>query len=199
MPRPGALDANERSPQDGAWLRYLYERHSPQELVRWARSLSMFRFCRAHGGFANDGDALQFALRFDGETDLLALLVQLGIPVQRYGPDTLQPVLGRAYSSEEFQRFPNLVHGHPSIGQPSHGAVCGVVCHVWVTDSRLTITISSETDQWDVDEAAVERARRLEFGLKHFASSVADRLIDPPIDSRNCLCPKYYPEIWSDR
>ena len=194
----GSRDGQGSSPAESRWLRYLYERHSPAELAGWARSLRLFRFCRALGGHANDGDTLQLALQFEGEDDLLALLAQLGIAVQRYPPETPQPVAGQAYPGEEFRQFPMLVPAHPSIGQPSHVSLFGVPCHVWVT-SRVTITMQAERDIWHVDEAAVESAARLEANLKAVADGVADRAIDPPVENRNCLCPKFYPEIWRDR
>ena len=48
--------------KDPRWDAYLHERHSPEELRGWARSLAYFRFCRAFGGHANDGDCLRVAL-----------------------------------------------------------------------------------------------------------------------------------------
>lgn len=153
----------------------------------------MFRFYRAQGGHANDGDTLTLGLRYNGsEEDLLAMFAALGIAVQRYGPDTPQPVPGHAYTGEEFQRFPALVYGHPSIGQPSHVRLHGVACHVWAARDQVEITIQSELDVWEVDDAAVERARMLEAHLE----PLAGRVIEPPVWSRNVVCPTFYPEIW---
>jgi hypothetical protein len=56
---------------------HLYRRHARKELSAWARRLTYFRFCRAVGGHANDGDQLSLALRYDGEADALALYVKL--------------------------------------------------------------------------------------------------------------------------
>jgi NAD(P)-dependent dehydrogenase (short-subunit alcohol dehydrogenase family) len=59
------------------WEQYLYERHSREELHAWARRLRYFRFVRAIGGHANDGDRLLLALRHGGAADALALSAQL--------------------------------------------------------------------------------------------------------------------------
>jgi hypothetical protein len=59
------------------WEQYLYARHSREELHAWARRLRYFRFCRAIGGHANDGDRLLLALRHDGPDDAQALCAQL--------------------------------------------------------------------------------------------------------------------------
>lgn len=46
-----------------SWTRYLHRDQSADELRGWARRLKRFRFCRAIGGHANDGDQLVVALR----------------------------------------------------------------------------------------------------------------------------------------
>lgn len=45
------------------WEQWLYERHSRAELAEWAPTLRYFRYCRAIGGHANDGDQLVVLLR----------------------------------------------------------------------------------------------------------------------------------------
>jgi hypothetical protein len=45
------------------WEQWLYERHSKAELAVWAPTLRYFRYCRAIGGHANDGDQLMVVLR----------------------------------------------------------------------------------------------------------------------------------------
>ena len=53
---------------------YLFERHNEEEIRRWVSSLSYFRFCRAYGGHANDGDHFLAAFRYRDEADFLLLL-----------------------------------------------------------------------------------------------------------------------------
>jgi hypothetical protein len=61
------------------WQDYLYRSHSEAELADWARRLDHFRFCRAIGGHANDGDALLVALRYSSAADLESLWRELGV------------------------------------------------------------------------------------------------------------------------
>lgn len=51
---------------DDRWLRYLFESHSEATFRNWAQRLKLFRFFRAHGGHANDGDSLDVSFRYDG-------------------------------------------------------------------------------------------------------------------------------------
>jgi hypothetical protein len=66
-------------PDEEGWRRYLREDHGEQTLRRWARLLSIFRFCRAAGGHANDGDELSAVFRYASVPQLLDALRQLGI------------------------------------------------------------------------------------------------------------------------
>lgn len=45
------------------WSRWSFEDHPEAELRRWARRLRLFRFVRAWGGHAIDGDASVAAYR----------------------------------------------------------------------------------------------------------------------------------------
>jgi hypothetical protein len=63
---------------DKKWEQYLYGSHSRAELWAWARELRFFRFCRAYGGHANDGDSLRVELRHHGEQDAQQLCAALG-------------------------------------------------------------------------------------------------------------------------
>jgi hypothetical protein len=58
--------------------RYLFEEHPPARLSGWAKRLTRFRFCRAYGGHANDGDTLRLLLRIGSREDALTLLAALG-------------------------------------------------------------------------------------------------------------------------
>jgi hypothetical protein len=61
------------------WQQYLFRNHNEVQLGDWARRLKHFRFCRAIGGHANDGDQLLLALRHAGTTDLDKLGSELGV------------------------------------------------------------------------------------------------------------------------
>ena len=173
------------------WERYLYENHSKASLAEWAPTLRFFRYCRAYGGHAGDGDSLRVVLRLESRSDVERLFAHLGIPLLILPPDEPQPVPGKPYPADEFLKFRSVVRRFPDIVQPGHVDVLGVSTFVWVDDDRMTID-SKGGNVWDVDETAIASARRLEPLLEPLAAQV----LDPPQDDRHCICPKYYPELW---
>ncbi len=175
------------------WQRWFHERHAMPELARWACSLRCFRFCRAAGGHANDGDLFLAALRYDGEADLLGVFEALGIAPVRVSPEAPRPVPGQSYPGDVFAAFPVLVAAHPALAQPGHVRLAGAAAYVWAGADRVEIHVADEDDVWNVSEAAFEAAQRIEALLV----PLADRVIDPPRADRHCLCPQFYPEVFS--
>lgn len=177
------------SSDEEAWRRYLYEEHDEQTLRRWARRLSIFRFCRAVGGHANDGDELSAVFRYASIPQLLGALRQLGFEPVVHATQPPQPEPGRGYPADEFARFPSLID-RTWIEQPGHCTLHGAKAFVWCGDGRVAISISSG---YQVTEGDVERAAALEPLL---AALPLER-IDPPSDSEHCISPKHYPHWFS--
>ncbi|MDF5754730.1 hypothetical protein [Spongiactinospora sp. TRM90649] len=132
------------------------------------------------------------SLRVGSEADLVRTLAVLGVPVRWLGPEVVRPTPGVAYSAGEFARFPTPVARFPGVAQPGHAGVAGERAHVWVVGDRLEISVSDESDPYSVTEAAVAAAKRIEVVLPPIVAQV----VDPPQDDRNCVCPRYYPEVW---
>ncbi|GAA3588544.1 hypothetical protein GCM10022419_083600 [Nonomuraea rosea] len=174
------------------WTDYLHERHPPARLSAWARELAYFRFCRAYGGHANDGDHLLVSLRTETQTGLLRTLSALGVPVTRLPPGRPRPVPGVAYSAAEFAGFPAAMPRFPEIGQPGHVEIAGHRAHVWSHGDRLNISLADTVDHYNVTDAAVASAKSIEALL----APIAGQVVDPPQDDRNCVCPRYYPGLW---
>lgn len=177
------------------WERYLFSSHSQTELVSWARSLEFFRFCRAYGGHANDGDRLLVAVRIESELDLVAVFDQLGIGVQRLPEDNPRPLPGVQYSAAEFGKFVSRIQQFPSIGQPGAVRLAGAAVWGWVHAGRLDLEIRDADNPYDVSAAAITSARLVEPLL--LPLSLSGKLIDPPQDDQHCICPKFYPEFWN--
>jgi hypothetical protein len=66
-------------PKDPKYAAYFFRRHSFEELRAWTETMRFFRFCRAIGGHANDGDLLVAAVRVESQADLAAVAAALGI------------------------------------------------------------------------------------------------------------------------
>jgi hypothetical protein len=143
------------------WEQYMYRSHSLAELSEFALRLKCFRFCRAIGGHANDGDQLVAVLRFSDAEDLSLLWHELGASLPLDGYVTIAGA-------------PVFVHRY---GQ-------------WVT---LSLS-GADGDYYEVTERDIEHAERIERSVP----SLASRAREPPVDSKHCVCPKYYPHIWAD-
>jgi len=180
---------------DERWERYFFADHTRAELAEWVQRLSFFRFCRAHGGHANDCDQLLTALRVESPTDLVDIYSALGIPDKRVPKNAPQPIPYKPYSSEEFDKFAILIPGYPTMEQPGWVLIAGERIFASVLPGkpyRLTLSVSSQTIGLAVTEEVVEIAQRVEVQLLPFAT----RIIDSPIDERRCLSPKWQPEFW---
>ena len=121
---------------------WLFKRNSEPQIRRWATSLEYFRFCRAIGGHANDGDEFVVALRIDSEQDLLTVAEQLGCELVSLPPDVPRPEPGRAYRVEEFNRFPSPIDHLPQWEQPGSRSINGHSAFVWVKNGALEIHLS---------------------------------------------------------
>ncbi len=123
------------------WEQWLYERHGKAELAEWVPTLRYFRYCRAVGGHANDGD-------------------QLVVLLSRASPGLL----------ERFR-----------------------VAGGWVrmVRERVEVSLFDPDHVWDVTEETVVRARALEEWI------APELVIDPPVEREHCVCPRYYPELFT--
>lgn len=171
-------------PKDPKFARYYFRSHSFDELEEWTERMRFFRFVRAIGGHANDGDELSCALRYDSEEDLLSITAKLGMPLQLPPPDALEAEPGRSYTRDEFDRLRSPIERFPRYEQPGHVTIAGVPTFVWVRPDRLTFRVAgAKGDPYEVTEKDVENAIAIERDLAPFA----DRVIDPPVDGDHCF------------
>ncbi|ACR28551.1 hypothetical protein ACVCIC_22190 [Burkholderia glumae] len=172
------------------WKQYLFESHPEATLRDWAKRLTLFRFFRAYGGHANDGDSLDLAYRYETAQDLEKFLLSLGIVPVKYSEKPPQPEFGIAYKADEFVKFPSLVPGTEWIRQPGRCLIAGKPVFVWCGRNVATISIAGAP--YTVTEADVQAAQAVEAVL---ASAWLER-VDPPVDTKHYICPKYYPEYF---
>lgn len=172
------------------WRQYLFRPHSEDTLRGWAKRLSLFRFFRAYGGHANDADSLDVAFRYRSIEELESFLRSLGVKLVKYSERPPQPEPLVAYRADEFAKFPSVIQGTAWIRQPGHSIIAGQKVFIWCTAETVKISISGH---YEVTEAEVAAAEAVE---KELAVSGLER-VDPPIDTKNYICPKYYPEFFS--
>ena len=174
----------------------MYQDHSEAELRRWATLLRHFRFCRAIGGHANDGDSLEVALSCGSEAELLEICTQIGLTLTPLPADEPRPEAGRTYTHEEYARFRTPMRAFPQWQQPGHCALRSGPAFVGVESGRVTIDVlGASGDGFAVNEVDFENALRIERDVMPLAS----RVIDPPKDNDYCVCPKYHPDFWAAR
>lgn len=173
------------------WTQYLFERHSEAQLRAWAVRLAFFRFFRAFGGHANDGDSLDVAFAYHGADQLVFFFAQLGIELFRFSDKPSQPELGVTYRGSAFSSFPSLIPGTRWIRQPGHCEVGGVGVFIWCGADQIKISLS---DAYEVTEQNVADAEKVEMQLGRLDFP----RVDPPLDTHNYICPQYYPQYFSD-
>lgn len=172
---------------------YMFRTHSRAELREWGNALRFFRFCRAAGGHANDGDTLEAALGFRDLDELHALCRGLGFSLTPLPPDEPQPVVGQSYSGADFGRFRTPIDDYRLWEQPGRKELAGVSVFLWVHAGKLRLSLSGDDDPYEVTEADVEKAKRLEVLLEPLAQAI----VDPPNDSDRCFHPGRYPRFFA--
>ena len=171
------------------WKSYLLQSHSEDTLRSWANRLSFFRFFRAYGGHANDGDSLDVAFRYRDIEQLRSFLATLGVSLVEYEDMPPQPEPGVSYPGDEFAKFPSLIPNTKWVQQPGHSIVADNRVFIWCGQDTVKISIS---DGYWVTEKNVVSAEAVERAL---GASNLER-IDPPANTRNYICPQHYPEYF---
>jgi hypothetical protein len=174
------------------WQDWIFERHSREELAVWAPALKCFRYCRANGGHANDGDELKVAIRFGSEEELRSQFEALGIPLEEMPAVAPRPVAGAAYRGDEWAKFLPFVDSLPHLRQPSHISFNKIPCHVWIYPQKWELCIVDPAYPYEVTSRSIEHARAIDPLFK----SIGNDIVDPPLDNKRCICPKFYPDLW---
>lgn len=160
-----------------------YSNYNHDEIRKWAPTLKFFRICYPYpyGPLEDEDGGLKAAIKIEAEQDLTDVFGKLGIPVERAADRETERT---SNSRSRMSRFPEIY-------QPQNVKIAGVGVVVNMS-ANLELTVFDEQREYDMTESAVESARRVETVLE----SVANRLIDPPIEDKRCVCPQFYPEYW---
>jgi hypothetical protein len=159
--------------RDPRWRDYVFRSPSRATLIAWGRRLHYFRFCKAIGGFAQDGDHLRVALRCTSTADLRRLLAQLSLP---------------ALTQPETQQRCHLARHVQPAGNRAFLTID------WEPALQLNLSVADSENPYDVTASAVAAAAAIEKLLVAHEA----RIIDPPVASIYCVCPAYYPDLWAD-
>jgi len=180
--------------EERAWKKYLFEDHSEQFLMYWASQLKYFRFVRARNDHGGTPDEILLLLRYNGQEDLIKLFDSLEIKFQQFSEEPPQPEPHKTYSGQEFSKFPSLIPGTKWIEQPLHQVING---KFWIIngykDRVKFIVVGPPEKHWQITKTEFENAKQFETLFENHVH----RIIDPPEDSKHCICPKYYPQYWA--
>lgn len=116
----------------------------------------------------------------------------LGIELNTLPPDNPQPIPGKSYSSEEYNKFRFGIGEFPQYEMPGWRKIAGVSAFIWVANQRIDIHLSGAADGnlFDASERDFENARAIEKHLEPYGW----RFVHPPIQCR-CLCAECYPKV----
>jgi hypothetical protein len=180
--------------QDDRFKNYIFESHTRETLRGWAQSLHHIRFCRAFGGHSNDGDTFRCSLCFHDESGVQSLCQKLSLKLASLSLDTPRPIAGKSYTWDEYQKFLHPIEVFPHLEQPGHTSIFGVPVFVWINSDSMDIQLSgADGDSYIITAADFQNAKRLdnEFGR------LGLEFRDPPMNSQNCICPKFWPEFFT--
>jgi len=169
--------------KDAHFRAEMFGKHGLSKLRTWAVSLTYFRFVRGvDGGMLAHPDALMVDLRATTSQDLKQICTALGVADVPQSDHSTQPEAAAELSD-------SLLHQIITSGK---ALIAGVRVSISHHSGLLSLTINDEQLPYEVTEAAVAAALRVEQRL----APLADRIIDPPHDNRHCICPRYYPSFW---
>lgn len=170
----------------------------PRELLKnWANRLGIFRYVRAQkpqDTLDQQGDELQCKFSYSSEKELLEFFSTIGVKPLIYEDEPKKPTIVRRDGRQviDSNGCPFIIPGTQWIQQPGFLYVQGIPTNIWCEENYIKISGKAHSD-WKISEIDVLNAEKLEAIL--LKSQLA--LIDPPVDNDHCLCPKYYPDLFS--
>lgn len=159
---------------------YMFREHSPDELLAWTKRLDFFRYMRAAGGIANDGDTLLACIKVEKSTLPSSILKILGFPL--LPADALlidqRPTKMDSVLMEKGLRS-NILPKKFLFFEGQEGFIWLSIC-------------GASGDRYKVTEADVTFAEEVEQKLKTLLISFEI----PPYKSMACFSEKNYPEYF---
>jgi hypothetical protein len=172
--------------------RYMYIEHAQGELRAWARSVRHVRYCRAYGGATSDTDTLRVTLAAPDRTTLLTVARALGVVLTEIAADAPRRVEGRGYTIQELHALPRPIDIAPDLSMPYEVEVADVRLALWIHGGRVELTLHPASWSLTADDFAA--GRRVDEAVV-----AADLIVlDPPLATRHCLCPRFHPRVWQD-
>ena len=123
----------------------------------------------------------------------------LGLTLNTIPNDFPRPVIGQAYTGEEYSKFKSEIRQFPNLEQPGHSIIFGHKVFIWVYENAINISISGTKDnnRYEVTQNDFEVCLELE---KHFENLGWLNIIDKSLEkSVCCISQTKYPELYGDK
>ncbi len=158
---------------------YMFERLSPEKLVKWTKKLKYFRFFRAVGGHANDCDRLVIKIPLQQGLSQSNLFRKLGFDIP-------------AAAEKELDRIRDqYLHTHLS-QKACRSSLFGPGFHYHGFDGALFIEKWGSGGPLDVTDEDVAVAAAFETAI----DGQGLKFSMPPSKLFNCFCEEHYPEYF---
>lgn len=174
-----------------AWI---FENHDKDTLSRWVSSLKLFRFVRAWGGHANDGDQFILLIDYNGIEELKSALHELGAELRTIPEGYPRPVPGVSYKWEEYRKFKNEIYEHPGYEQPGKVYLLNREVYVFIRDELIQIQVRDIENPYIVTEDTFQYCMKLEDYLLQCKSLTFSKAND---NKANYLSEVLYPELFN--
>jgi len=147
---------------------------TPQDRVlQLIDGLKHMRLCiGTRWGHGNQGDYYLAKAKIKGPDDSLAVLRAFHITTKELGD--------RDYVELNTAMLPGY-REHPVS-----------YCQILIRQTQGDISISIDCPDYSATNRDYENAKFVDS----FLTSCSHLMIDPPLDDKYCICPKYYPQLW---
>ncbi len=175
---------------------YLYKEHPYEEIKRWVNSLEYGFYKRASGGFANDGDSFVIRLAYKNKEELFLILKRLNINLTKLPDDYSKPVLGKAYSAKEFEKFNDIISDFPEHEQVGRIMIFSIPCFSWIENGIISLSFygAASENKYKLSELDFNNCIELEKIIKNLdLIDFVDREVDALI---HYISSSNYPELF---
>ena len=174
---------------------YIFQDHSPEECLEWAKNLHYFYFMRAFGGHANDSDQLEVVFRFSDFTDLTKKLSLLGITLQKIPEGKEVPIPGKSYPGDVYTTLANPVPQFPEYEQPNRVTIANIVVFCYIFEHRFELALfGGNGDSYSVSDIDVTNAKKIE-ALIAAHPPLIESLDESRKKMEHCLTPEHIQRI----
>lgn len=143
-------------------IKWICENHGFDTIKKWVTSLKLFRFVRAVGGHANDGDEFVLLIEYLDIAHLKEILRFFSIELNEIPPDYNSPKPGVPYKYIEFSKFKSEIKEHPGFEQPGKVKLLNREVFIFVGNNLIKICVTNLYNPYIVTDEEFQYCMKLE-------------------------------------